>query len=65
VPITLRTDDLRGPEIATLLQVHLDAMYAYSPPESVHVFDPDAFSHFMTREIRQRNRAYEKSDGNA
>lgn len=34
-------DDLNGPEIAALLQVHLDAMHEYSPPESVHALDLD------------------------
>lgn len=34
-------DDLKGPEIAALLQVHLDAMHEYSPPESVHALDLD------------------------
>lgn len=29
-------DDLTGPEIAALLQLHLDEMYQFSPPESVH-----------------------------
>lgn len=32
-------DDLRGPEIAALLQAHLDAMHTHSPPESVHALD--------------------------
>lgn len=34
-------DDLRGPEIAALLQAHLDAMHEQSPPESVHALDLD------------------------
>ncbi len=34
-------DDLTGPEIAALLQTHLDAMHEYSPPESVHALDLD------------------------
>ncbi len=38
----IRLDDLRGPEIAALLQEHLDAMRAISPPESVHALDLDA-----------------------
>lgn len=29
-------DDLDGTEIAALLQLHLDEMFAWSPPESVH-----------------------------
>lgn len=40
--ITIRIDDLRGPEIATLLEAHLDYMRAISPPESVHALDLDA-----------------------
>lgn len=35
----IREDDLRGPEIATLLQEHLDSMALHSPPESVHALD--------------------------
>ena len=34
-------DDLRGPDIAALLQTHLDAMRDHSPPESVHALDLD------------------------
>jgi putative acetyltransferase len=29
-------DDLTGPDIVALLQLHLDEMHAWSPPESVH-----------------------------
>ena len=29
-------DDLTGPEVAALLQLHLDEMHQWSPPESVH-----------------------------
>ena len=32
-------DDLRGPEIAALLEAHLDLMRSQSPPESVHALD--------------------------
>ena len=32
-------DDLRGAQIAALLQAHLDAMHAISPPHSVHALD--------------------------
>ena len=32
-------DDLSSPEIARLLQEHLDHMHALSPPESVHALD--------------------------
>jgi len=39
---TLRLDDLTGPEIAGLLQEHLDEMHQHSPPESVHALDLDA-----------------------
>jgi putative acetyltransferase len=37
----IRLDDLRGPEIAALLQQHLRDMYATSPAESVHALDLD------------------------
>lgn len=46
----IRVDDLRGAAIAALLQVHLDAMHAHSPPESVHALDP--FSLFMTKPLK-------------
>src|SRR6476646_4142698 len=36
---TIRLDDLSGPEIAKLLQEHLDDMHLLSPPESVHALD--------------------------
>ena len=35
-------DDLRGPEIAALLEAHLDLMRSQSPPESVHALDLEA-----------------------
>jgi putative acetyltransferase len=38
----IHLDDLRGPEIAVLLQEHLDAMHEHSPPESVHALNLDA-----------------------
>ena len=38
----IRIDDLRGSAIAALLQAHLQAMYDYSPPESVHALDLEA-----------------------
>jgi putative acetyltransferase len=34
-----RLDDLRGPEIAALLEEHLADMRRISPPESVHALD--------------------------
>jgi putative acetyltransferase len=37
----IRPDDLRGPEIALLLQEHLRDMALHSPPESVHALDLD------------------------
>ena len=40
--VDIRIDDLRGPEIAELLQTHLVHMRAISPPESVHALDLDA-----------------------
>jgi putative acetyltransferase len=39
---SIRLDDLSGPEIAQLLQEHLDEMHQLSPPESVHALDLDA-----------------------
>ena len=38
----IREDDLRGPEIANLLTLHLDHMAGQSPPESIHALDLDA-----------------------
>ena len=38
----IRIDDLRGPEIAALLEEHLQSMRQHSPPESVHALDLDA-----------------------
>jgi putative acetyltransferase len=35
-------DDLRGADIAALLQTHLDTMALHSPPESIHALDLDA-----------------------
>lgn len=35
----IRTDDLRGPEIAALLTEHLECMARVSPPESRHALD--------------------------
>jgi putative acetyltransferase len=40
--LQIRLDDLRGREIAALLQEHLQDMYATSPRESVHALDLDA-----------------------
>jgi len=38
----IRQDDLSGPEIAALLEAHLDLMRSNSPPESVHALDLEA-----------------------
>lgn len=38
----IKKDDLSSPDIISLLQEHLDDMYATSPPESVHALDIDA-----------------------
>ena len=38
----IKIDDLRGPEIAQLLQAHLDGMRATSPEASVHALDLEA-----------------------
>lgn len=35
----IEIDDLSRPEIHALLQEHLEDMYAWSPPESVHALD--------------------------
>nr|WP_309695848.1 GNAT family N-acetyltransferase [Armatimonas sp.] len=37
--MTIRTDNLTGPEIHQLLQEHLTEMRAISPPESTHALD--------------------------
>ncbi|MDO3413041.1 GNAT family N-acetyltransferase [Saccharibacillus sp. CPCC 101409] len=37
----IKVDDLRGPEVAALLQDHLHSMTLHSPPESVHALDLD------------------------
>lgn len=37
----IRIDDLRGPEIASLLEEHLQSMAIHSPPESRHALDLD------------------------
>jgi len=34
-------DDLSGPEIAALLNLHLAEMHQWSPPESVHAMPPE------------------------
>lgn len=39
MPMKIRKDDLRGPEIAELLLEHLRDMYGVTPPESVHALD--------------------------
>ncbi len=38
----IRIDDLSGPEIAQLLNEHLQDMALHSPPESIHALDLDA-----------------------
>lgn len=38
----IKTDDLSGPEIAALLQSHLQGMAEHSPPESIHALDLEA-----------------------
>ena len=37
----IAVDDLRGGDIAALLQAHLDEMFLHSPAESVHALDLD------------------------
>jgi len=41
-PFEIRADDPSGSEVVELLQVHLDSVAQYSPPESVHALDPEA-----------------------
>jgi putative acetyltransferase len=38
----IRVDDLRGPEVARLVQEHLRNVALHSPPESVHALKLDA-----------------------
>jgi putative acetyltransferase len=38
----VRIDNLQGPEIAKLLEEHLEGMHAISPPCSVHALDIEA-----------------------
>jgi putative acetyltransferase len=40
-PLLIRVDDLRGPEIAALLEEHLEDMRASSPADSCHALDID------------------------
>ncbi|MBP1972198.1 putative acetyltransferase [Cohnella thailandensis] len=37
--IKIKVDDLKGPEIAALLEEHMRSMFEQSPPESVHALD--------------------------
>lgn len=39
--VLIQKDDLTGPEIASLLQAHLDHAARHSPPESIHALDLD------------------------
>ena len=39
--MNIRIDDLKGPEIAELLEEHIADMKSISPPESKHVLDLD------------------------
>ncbi|MDH5835006.1 GNAT family N-acetyltransferase [Luteimonas kalidii] len=39
MPLHIAVDPLHGPQIAALLQAHLDEMHRISPPESVHALD--------------------------
>jgi len=42
IAMEIREGDLEGPEVALLLQAHLDTMAAHSPPESIFALDLDA-----------------------
>lgn len=37
--LLIRKDDLNSPEVAALLQAHLDHAARHSPPESIHALD--------------------------
>lgn len=55
--IRIRPDDLSGPEIADMLQRHLDFMATQSPPESIHALDlealkQDAISFWSASDVR-------------
>ncbi len=39
--LSIKVDDLRGPEIAALLEQHLRDMHAVTPIESIHALDLD------------------------
>ncbi len=39
MPLTIRPDNLQGPEIRALLEAHLATMRVHSPPESIHALD--------------------------
>lgn len=38
----IQVDDLTGPEVATLLEQHVESMKEHTPPESKHALDLDA-----------------------
>jgi putative acetyltransferase len=52
----IRLDDLRGPEIAALLQAHLDQMATASPPESRHALDLDGHGEIKSMHTARRAR---------
>jgi putative acetyltransferase len=39
--LRIEPDDLTGPQILALLQLHLDEMHQWSPPESVHAMSAE------------------------
>jgi len=43
--LSIRVDDLSGPEIHALVKRHLAGMHENSPPESVHAFDLEKLRH--------------------
>ena len=45
----IRQDDLAGPEIAQLLQAHLDHAARHSPRESIHALDLGTGDHVLGR----------------
>jgi len=42
--ITVKLDDVSSPEVVKLLEYHLSAMQAQTPPESVHALDLSAYN---------------------
>jgi putative acetyltransferase len=57
--LQIKIDDLTHPEVAELLQEHLNDMYASSPAESVHALDLENFANQTSPfGLFGRNKAY-------